>query len=307
MRTFNGIERYAQRTLHSSPREGLDSTALPATNTLHQLFEQQAERTPDAVALVYEAQQLSYRELNQQANQLARQLRQLGVAGDIPVGICAERSLELVVAMLGVLKAGGAYLPLDPDYPQERLAAMIEDADVRLILVQPRFIDSFPSSAWERGPGSSGFPLSVRQLTLLSARSHAHDALMTSVPSNHTGSRSFPGRVPNLEVGNQQNQQHQQELAYVLFTSGSTGRPKGVGIPHAGVCNRLLWMQQRYALDDGDVVLQKTPYTFDRRVGVGIFLAAAGRRPPGAARPRRAARTGTPGGSHTDRPKPPST
>ncbi|TAN47349.1 MAG: amino acid adenylation domain-containing protein, partial [Methylococcaceae bacterium] len=238
----------------------------PAPATLHRLFEQQAERTPDAVALVYAAQQLSYRELNRQAEQLARQLVQLGVAGDAPVGICAERSIELVVAMLGVLKAGGAYLPLDPDYPQERLAAMMADADVRLILVQPRFIDSFdsfPSSAWERSPGSSGFPLSVVQLPKKLADAPAHHALQASASRTHTGSRSFPGRVPNLEVGNQPDQPDPQELAYVLFTSGSTGRPKGVGIPHGGVCNRLLWMQQRYALDDSDVVLQKTPYTFD--------------------------------------------
>lgn len=210
---------------------------------IHRLFEEQAERTPDAIALVYEDRQLSYRELNEQANRLAHGLIQRGVRPDTPVGICAERSIEMVIGMLGVLKAGGAYLPLDPDYPKERLQAMLEDARTNWILMQSRFADCFPAFSGE-----------ILRL----------DAEFSWLPES-------ADHNPDLSVAG-------ESLAYVLFTSGSTGRPKGVGIPHAGVRNRLLWMQQRFRLDGSDAVLQKTPYSFDVSVWEFFWPLLAGAR-----------------------------
>ena len=115
-------------------------TDYPKDQCIHELFETQVEKTPDTIALVFEDQQLTYRELNNRANQLARYLKKLGVGPEVLVGICVERSMEMVVGLLGILKAGGAYVPLDPTYPKERLRFMLEDAHVSVLLTQQAFV-----------------------------------------------------------------------------------------------------------------------------------------------------------------------
>ncbi len=194
--------------------------------TLHGLIEEQAARTPGAVAVSFDGADLTYDELDRRANQLASALRGLGVGPGSVVGICAERSLELVVGLLGILKAGGAYLPLDPGYPRDRLAFMLEDAGAPVLLVQERL----RSLLAHRGA----------EIVLDGCESFAGE------PEERPASGAGP-----------------EEAAYVIYTSGSTGRPKGVVNTHRGIVNRLLWMQEAYGLTPADRVLQKTPFSFD--------------------------------------------
>jgi amino acid adenylation domain-containing protein/non-ribosomal peptide synthase protein (TIGR01720 family) len=200
----------------------------PRNACIHQLFEAQVEKTPDAVAVVFDNEQLTYRELNQRANQLARYLQQLGIQPDVLVGICVERSLEMVVGLLGILKAGGAYVPLDPAYPKERLAFMLEDAQMPVLLTQQRLVEMLP-------------PYQAKVICL----DKDWDAIAVHHQSN-----------PSSEVTT-------DNLVYVIYTSGSTGTPKGAMNTHQGLCNRLLWMQDAYQLTATDRVLQKTPFSFD--------------------------------------------
>jgi amino acid adenylation domain-containing protein len=204
----------------------------PTGRCIHQLFEQQVKDAPDAVALVFMDQHLTYCELNRRANQLAHHLQALGVGPKVLVGVCAERSPELVVALYAILKAGGAYVPLDPSYPQERLAYMLADAQPPVLLTQQHLLDHLPNSLLHT-------PYSILLLDTdwqTIAQQQAHDAAS--------------------EVGD-------DNLAYVIYTSGSTGRPKGAMNTHAGIRNRLLWMQEAYQLTGTDRVLQKTPFSFD--------------------------------------------
>jgi amino acid adenylation domain-containing protein len=203
-------------------------TDYPVDKCLHQLFEEQVEKTPDAVAVVFEGQQLTYRELNDRSNQLAHYLRSLGVGADVLVGICVERSLEMVVGLLGILKAGGAYVPLDPEYPAERLRFMLSDSSVAVLLTQQKLLDSLPEQS------AQILCLDTDWQTILELSQENLNSVVT--PEN---------------------------LAYVIYTSGSTGQPKGAMNTHKGICNRLLWMQQEYQLTTDDVVLQKTPFSFD--------------------------------------------
>ena len=202
--------------------------AYPSHQLLHHLVERQVARTPDAVAVSFGASQLTYRELDQRANQLAQDLVAQGIGPDVPVGVFMDRSLELVVALLGVLKAGGAYLPLDPEYPANRVAAMLEDAHAPIVLTQGHLRDQLSR-------GNAPVLCVDRDWSQVAKR-----------PSTSVGSRAA---VSNA--------------AYIIFTSGSTGRPKGVVNSHAGICNRLLWMQETFSLTPGDRVLQKTPFSFD--------------------------------------------
>nr|6OYF_A Chain A, Txo1 [Eleftheria terrae]6OZV_A Chain A, Txo1 [Eleftheria terrae]6P4U_A Chain A, Txo1 [Eleftheria terrae] len=218
----------------------------PRTVCVHELFEQQVERSPDAVALVYEGQQLSYRELDRQANRLARQLKALGVGPDERVAVCTERCLEMVVALLAVLKAGGAYVPLDPGYPAERLEYMLADSAPKVLLRQ---------SGQTLEPGAG-----VAVLALDGEASQPWQAQ----PAQRL-SRDDSGVQPH-------------HLAYVIYTSGSTGRPKGVMVEHAGVVNRLLWMQRAYGLQPQEAVLQKTPFGFDVSVWEFFWPLAVGAR-----------------------------
>ena len=198
---------------------------------IHELFEEQVRRTPAKVAAVYADDSLTYSELNSWANQVARRIRDLGVAGEQLVGICMERSLEMVVGLLGILKSGAAYVPLDPSYPSERLAYMLEDAALSLVLTQEHLRPRLPPS----------------------------DFRVIAVDRDWRDSRRHASAdLPVSEIG-----LRPDHLAYVIFTSGSTGRPKGAMNEHRGVVNRLLWMQKQYQLGEGDRVLQKTPFGFD--------------------------------------------
>ncbi|MBX6767933.1 MAG: amino acid adenylation domain-containing protein, partial [Actinomadura rubrobrunea] len=194
----------------------------------HQRFERQAARTPDAEALRFEDEALAYGELNRRANRLARRLKSLGVGRDVLVGICMERSLEMVVALLAVMKAGGAYVPLDPGFPADRIAFMLEDSRLPVLLTQRSVLDRLPATP-ER-------TLCVDEL---------HDDLAVE-PGDDLGEAVEPG-----------------DLAYVIYTSGSTGRPKGVQIPHGALDNFLRAMKERPGIDAGDTLLAVTTLSFD--------------------------------------------
>jgi amino acid adenylation domain-containing protein len=210
---------------------------------IHRLIEQQAAATPDAIALEFEGQALSYAEMNQRANQLARLLRRKGVGPDVLVGVLAERSIEMVLALLAILKAGGAYVPLDPSYPAERLAHMLEDARVSLVLAQRHLAGQLPSQ--------------VGDVHLLDPSWAAY---------------ADEGREDPEDIGTP------RDLAYVIFTSGSTGRPKGAMNEHRGVCNRLLWLQEEFGLTADDCVMQKTAISFDPSVREFFWPLLAGAR-----------------------------
>ncbi|MDQ3810178.1 MAG: amino acid adenylation domain-containing protein, partial [Chloroflexota bacterium] len=195
---------------------------------LHDLVQAQAERTPDVIAAVLDDDQLTYAQLDQRANQLAHHLRQLGVQPNMLVGVSMERSLDLVVALLGVLKAGAAYVPLDPGYPAERLAFMVDDARAPVLLTQSHLLERLPR----------------------------HGTQVVAVDGDWSAIAAHPTSPPPSQV-------RPDDLAYVIFTSGSTGRPKGAMNAHRGIVNRLLWMQQAFRLTPRDRVLQKTPFSFD--------------------------------------------
>ncbi|OCW20038.1 non-ribosomal peptide synthetase [Pseudomonas sp. S3E12] len=197
----------------------------PLDQTLHGLFEAQVMRTPDAVAVKAHEQQLTYRQLNERANRLAHHLREWGVQPESRVGICLERGLDMLIGLFAILKAGGGYVPLDPTYPLERIAYMLDDSAPVVVLAQR---------------ATRGVLGEVPVIDL-------------DQPTWQHQSASNP-EVPGLTAGNQ---------AYVIYTSGSTGQPKGVINEHAGVVNRLLWMQDAYGLKAHDAVLQKTPFSFD--------------------------------------------
>jgi amino acid adenylation domain-containing protein len=199
----------------------------PEPGTLHEIIAAQAARTPDRPAVSYDGESLSYAELLGAARRLARRLQASGVGPDVAVGVFAERSLEMVVGLLAILEAGGAYLPLDPAYPADRLAYMVEDAAAPVILIQERLRGRLP----------------------------AHDSVV--VPLDGTAARKATPEPPLSTGGDADN------LAYVIYTSGSTGRPKGTMNSHRGIVNRLLWMQEQYRLTPEDRVLQKTPFSFD--------------------------------------------
>ncbi|WP_445570704.1 non-ribosomal peptide synthase/polyketide synthase [Pseudomonas sp. E102] len=201
----------------------------PLDRSVQSLIEEQVRRTPDAPALVFGEQRLTYRELNARANRLAHRLIDQGVGPDVLVGIAVERSVEMVLGLLAILKAGGAYVPLDPEYPRDRLAYMFDDSGIGLLLTQRHLIDSLP------------IPVGLHSLVL----DLPDDGLYASRVGN-----------PGVEV-------HGENLAYVIYTSGSTGKPKGAGNRHSALVNRLCWMQQAYGLDAPDSVLQKTPFSFD--------------------------------------------
>ncbi len=201
------------------------------TNFIHGLVERQVELTPDAVAIVFGDQSLTYRQLNERSNQLAHYLRLHGVGGDVFVGVCLERSLEMMVALLGILKAGGAYVPLDPAYPSEHLSFLLEDTGTQFLLTTKALSETLPET---------------------SARMVFLDGAAPEVVKQDRSNLVTRGTPDNL--------------AYVIYTSGSTGNPKGVMISHRSICNRLLWTQHHFPLSTADTVLQKTVYSFDASV-----------------------------------------
>jgi amino acid adenylation domain-containing protein/FkbH-like protein len=200
----------------------------PSEKCIHELFEEQVQRTPDAVAVLGEHEQLSYRELNDRANRLAHYLQSLGVRPESLVGICVERSVEMVVGLLGILKAGGAYVPLDPAYPQERLSYMIEDAHVSVLLTQQHLLDTLPAHATPTFCLDSDSP----QL--------AHCSVLN------------PSRIVDTD-----------NLAYLIYTSGSTGRPKAAGVSHAGFTNLLSWYLTEFGISGSDRLLLMSSFSFD--------------------------------------------
>ena len=203
----------------------------PRDLCVHQLFERQAERSPDAVAVTFGEHSLTYRQLNQRANRLAWHLRQMDVHPDVLVGLCMERSLDMVVAMLGILKAGGAYVPLDPSYPAERLGFMVQDTAVQVLVSKQHWAAALPKSSLQQG----------LKLVLLDQEQE----WFVGQPENN---------LPNLAGPD--------SLAYVMYTSGSTGIPKGICIPHRAV-NRLVLNADYVAPGPGDRIAQASNAAFD--------------------------------------------
>ncbi|HEX8317854.1 amino acid adenylation domain-containing protein [Longimicrobium sp.] len=205
---------------------------VPADRCIHELFEAQAERTPGAVAVVFEDEPLTYGELNARANRLAHHLRTLGVGPDVRVAICVERGPEMIAGLLAILKAGGAYVPLDPAYPAGRLRTMLEDCAPSVLVTQSPLTGTFagvdvpvveldaPAPAWAQGP-----------------------------ETNPACAGLTPGH-----------------LAYIIYTSGSTGRPKGVMVEHRSLVNHTAWQAAAFGIGAGDTVLQRTSVSFDASV-----------------------------------------
>jgi len=204
--------------------------------TIHGQFEAQVARTPDAIALTFQDQQLTYRELNARANKLAHYLRKLGVKREALVGISVERSLEMVVGLLGILKAGGAFVPVDPNYPPNRIALMLSDARISLLLTQQRWMEKFPQS-------QATVVCLDRDWEIIADRSR--DSAIGSVTADN--------------------------LAYVIYTSGSTGTPKGVQISHGSVVNFLNSMREKLGINSDDIFLAVTTISFDI-AGLELYL-----------------------------------
>lgn len=198
---------------------------------LHELFAAQVARTPDAMAVRFADEQVTFAQLDERASRLADQLRGCGVQPDALVAVCMDRSIDMVIAMLATLKAGGAYVPVDPDYPAKRIGYMIEDSQPVALITQPHLKDRLPAQ-----------PAPVLCIDAQGDARHAD-------PAPHAQQRVTP-----------------RHLAYVIYTSGSTGRPKGVAIEHRAIVNHMLWMRRVFPLTAADRVLQKTPTSFDASV-----------------------------------------
>jgi len=215
----------------------------PRDKCIHELFEEQVDRSPDAVAVVFQDKHLTYRELNRRANQLAHHFRKLGVGPEAPVGLCMERSLEMVIGLLGILKAGGAYVPIDPAYPAQRLAFMLEDSRTQVLLTQKHLLERFSEQGTK--------------------------AVCVDADWRTIGQESKENPDSGVTADN---------LAYVIYTSGSTGRPKGVQVPHRAVVN-LLMISRKVTTDPVQLlaklssqsvtVMQATPATWQMLLGAG--------------------------------------
>ncbi len=231
---LNDAERY--RLLHAFNNT---EKYYPQHQTLTSIFEQQVVKTPEQIAVGFAENSFSYHQLNAKANQLAHQLIAAGIGNNQIVAVMLERSLEMPVAILAIIKAGAAYLPIAPNLPQERIEYMLADSNV------PALITTTKDSA--QATGFTGKILHLDNVSLL------------------TG----PDTNPALQSG-------PDDLAYVIYTSGSTGRPKGAMVEHRAVVNRIYWMQDKYPLSATDVILQKTPYTFDVSVWELFWWSFAG-------------------------------
>nr|VFK23230.1 MAG: AMP-binding enzyme [Candidatus Kentron sp. LPFa]VFK35243.1 MAG: AMP-binding enzyme [Candidatus Kentron sp. LPFa] len=203
-------------------------TDYPRDKCVHQLFEVQVARTPNALAVALEEQELTYRELNRRANRLACYLQSLGVGPETLVGICVERFPEMVMGLLAILKAGGAYVPLDPGYPKERLAFMLGDAGVKILLTRKKLMGRLPE-------------------------------YQGRVVCLETDFGSFSEKNPVSEVT-------PENLVYVIYTSGSTGRPKGVSIPHQGLLNLVFWHRDAFDITEKDRSTLLANQAFDAAV-----------------------------------------
>ena len=215
---------------HQLLREWNDTEIeYPQDKCIYELFEAQVEKTPDAVAVVFKNQELTYRELNQRANQLAHYLQKLGVKPEVLVGICVERSLEMVIGLLAILKAGGAYVPLDPSYPQERIAFILEETQASVLLTQASLFELIPQH-------------------------HQAQVVCLDTDWHLIAQQSQENLFSQLTADN---------LAYTIYTSGSTGKPKGVQISHIALSNFLHSMKESPGLTSSDTLLAVTTYSFD--------------------------------------------
>lgn len=201
---------------------------------LHELFERQVQRSPNSPAISFEGDTLTYAELAAKSLLLAKYLQEQGVGPDVFVGVFAKRSLEMVIALYGILRAGGAYVPLEPEHPDKRLTTVIEDAGLSIVLTQEALLPR-PICVQKNKQNAVQFVALDRDWSTMEA--------CENVPLNR---KTGP-----------------DDLAYLIYTSGSTGIPNGVMVSHKAICNRLLWMQKAYQLDENDRVLQKTPFSFD--------------------------------------------
>ena len=210
----------------------------PKDKLVYQLFEENASKSPDSIAMLFDGGSMTYGELNKRSNQVARLLREKGVKADSIVGIMTERSFEMIIGILGILKAGGAYLPIDPGYPVDRVKFMLSDSGAGILLAQSNLTE--------------GLELNTDIIEL-------DDRAI------------YEGAAENLEpVGSV------DSLAYLIYTSGSTGKPKAVMVEHRAIVNRLNWMQRAYPLSEDDVILQKTAYTFDVSLWELLWWSFAG-------------------------------
>ncbi|WP_442949189.1 amino acid adenylation domain-containing protein [Nostoc sp.] len=231
----NPQQRLSELSMLTQPEKTLlvewndTSVEYPQHQCIHQLFEIQVERSPDAIAIVFEDQQLTYQQLNQRANKLAYYLRSLGVSPEVLVGICVERSLDMAIAILATLKAGGVYVPLDPSYPQERLALILEDAKPLVLLTQKQLVAQLPKHG--------------AKVVCMDADWEIND--FSYAQENHSSSVTA------------------KNLAYVIYTSGSTGTPKGVLITHQALVNHGIAAAKAYELQPEDRILQFASISFD--------------------------------------------
>jgi amino acid adenylation domain-containing protein/non-ribosomal peptide synthase protein (TIGR01720 family) len=218
-------------SLPPSLRHSFPPSLTPSLPAIHQIFEQRAREFPSSPAVTYEGETWTSSELNQKANQIARVLRSRGISADKPVGICLERSLLLVAAILGVLKAGGCYVPIDPQYPPARIQGMVEDSRTSIILTC----------------SNSGIALENSSIELVYVDTQAEEIAAQS--------------VDNLEIPILS-----EQTAYIIFTSGSTGRAKGIAISHQAIAQHMTWFLEAFAVNNQDTILQKTPFSFDASV-----------------------------------------
>lgn len=215
-------------------------TNFPESDCIHQLFEKWVEQKPEAIAVIFENQELTYQQLNARANQLAHYLQEMGVGLEVLVGVCVERSLETIVGLLGILKAGGAYVPLDPSYPKERLAFMMEDSRVSVLLTQKKLASKLPEN---------------------SAAIVCLDAQWETI-SKYRENNPVAGAGP-------------ENLAYVIYTSGSTGKPKGVLAVHKGLSNLAKAQIEAFGLREDSRVLQFASSSFDASISeIAIALSS---------------------------------
>lgn len=209
----------------------------PSDVAIHELFEEQVKKTPDNIALVYEGTRVTYRELNERANQLAHYLKSKHeIKPDTLIALCLDRSEHMLIAILGVLKAGGAYVPMDPSYPNERMEYILEDTNTQVVLTNEAYLQRLKDLA-DRTVSKPSIVAIDNEQTQQQFKEELLTNPVTAISSIN--------------------------LAYIIYTSGTTGNPKGVMIEHQGLVNRIKWMNDRYPLNEEDKILQKTPYVFD--------------------------------------------
>ncbi|MFM8858599.1 MAG: non-ribosomal peptide synthetase, partial [Methylocystis sp.] len=297
-------ERAQVITTFNDTQQEIPNTTLP------ELFAAQVERTPEAIALIFGDEEVSYQELDRRANQLARYLIEQNIGPEDIVAIGLDRSIEMVVSLLGVLKSGAAYLPLDPEYPQERLAFMLADSKARCLITTGKIYDRLSGEISSEQIASSYQDADSNHISHTAsltsgALGSASSVLRGEDPSDSLNIASAPFRLPTALLLDDAVLQAElatlssapitntdrvraltpQNLAYVIYTSGTTGKPKGAGNTHQAVVNRLVWMQDILNLSETDRVLQKTPFSFDVSVwefllplfhGAGLVVALPG-------------------------------